>query len=66
MDHGILWDPGDAGYAMTWVALQLLQGKTITDGMDVPGIGSITLDGEVIKVDAMVDITAANADEFGF
>ena len=66
MDHGILWDPGDAGYAMTWVALQLLQGKSITDGMDVPGIGSVTLDGEVIKVDAMVDITAANADEFGF
>jgi len=66
MDHGILWDPGDAGYSMTWVALQLLQGKEITDGMEVPGVGKITLDGNVIKVDAMVDITADNAEDFGF
>jgi simple sugar transport system substrate-binding protein len=66
MDHGILWDPADAGYAMTWVAKQMLEGKTITNGMDVPGMGTVVLDGEVIKVDAMIDITAANADDFGF
>lgn len=66
MDHGILWDPGDAGYAMTWVALQLLEGKSISDGMEVPGIGQVTLDGDVIKVDAMVDITGENANDFGF
>jgi simple sugar transport system substrate-binding protein len=66
MDHGILWDPADAGYAMTWVAQQVLEGKEITDGMEVPGVGKITLDGNVIKVDAMVDITADNAEDFGF
>ena len=66
MDHGILWDPADAGYAMTWVALQLLEGKEITDGMTVPGMGETVLDGDVIKVDAMIDITADNADSFGF
>ncbi len=66
MDHGILWDPGDAGYAMTWVALQLLEGKEIVNGMNVPGLGTVVLDGEVIKVDAMIDITGANADDFGF
>ena len=66
MDHGILWDPADAGYAMTWVALQMLEGKTITQGMNVPGMGPVEIDGEVIKVDAMIDITAENADEFGF
>ncbi len=66
LDHGILWDPGDAGYAMTWVALQLLEGKKIKDGMTVPGMGTTVLDGDVIKVDAMIDITADNADDFGF
>ena len=66
MDHGILWDPADAGYAMTWVAQQVLDGKEITDGMEVPGVGKVTLDGNVIKVDAMVDITADNAEDFGF
>jgi simple sugar transport system substrate-binding protein len=66
MDHGILWDPGDAGYAMTWVALQLLEGKEITNGMMVPGMGTVVLDGDVIKVDAMIDITGENADDFGF
>jgi simple sugar transport system substrate-binding protein len=66
MDHGILWDPKDAGYSLVWTALQLLEGNEITDGMDVPGVGAITLDGNVIKVDAMLDITAENAEELGF
>jgi simple sugar transport system substrate-binding protein len=66
LKHGILWDPADAGYSMTWVAKQLLEGKEITDGMEVPGVGKITLDGNVIKVDAMIDITADNAEDFGF
>jgi simple sugar transport system substrate-binding protein len=29
------WDPADAGYAMNQVALTLLEGKEITDGMDL-------------------------------
>lgn len=66
LQQGILWDPGDAGFAMTWIAKQLIEGKSITDGMDIPGIGKVALDGEVIKVDAMIDITAANADSYGF
>jgi simple sugar transport system substrate-binding protein len=66
MDHGILWDPGDAGYAMTWVALQILEGKEIVNGMTVPGMGPVVLEGDVIKVDAMIDITSENANDFGF
>lgn len=66
MDHGILWDPADAGYAMTWVALQMLQGNEIVDGMNVPGMGQVVIDGDVIKVDAMIDITGENAESFGF
>jgi len=63
---GILWDPRDAGYAMTWVAKQILDGKKITNGMEIPGLGKVTVEGDVIKVDAWIDITAANATSFGF
>jgi simple sugar transport system substrate-binding protein len=66
MDHGILWDPKDAGFGLVWMAQQMLDGKEIESGMEVPGMGSIELDGNVAKVDAMIDITADNAESFGF
>jgi len=66
MQWGILWDPKNAGYSMNWVAKELLQGRKITNGMEVPGVGKITLDKDVIKVDAMSDITPQNVDGFGF
>lgn len=66
MQHGILWDPKDAGFAMTWIAKQVVEGKTITNGMEIPGLGKIMLDGDVIKVDAVIDITKDNVDSFGF
>lgn len=66
MQHGILWDPKDAGFAMTWIAKQIIQGDTIEHGMVIPGLGKINLDGDVIKVDAVIDITRDNVDTFGF
>lgn len=66
MQHGILWDPKDAGFAMTWIAKQVAEGKSITNGMTIPGLGKITLEGDVIKVDAVIDITKDNVDTFGF
>jgi simple sugar transport system substrate-binding protein len=66
MQHGILWDPKDAGFAMTWIAKQVAEGKSITNGMEIPGLGKVMLDGDVIKVDAVIDITKANVDSFGF
>ncbi len=66
MDHGILWDPKDAGYGMVWMAKHLLDGGKITDGMEIPGVGEIALDGNIAVVDAMVDITPENVDGFGF
>jgi simple sugar transport system substrate-binding protein len=66
MQWGILWDPKDAGYSLTWVAKELLEGREISDGMEVPGVGKIALDKDVIKVDAMADITPENVDSFGF
>jgi simple sugar transport system substrate-binding protein len=66
MKQGILWDPADAGYAMTWIAKQMLDKVKPTNGMSIPGIGKVSVEGEVIKADAAIDITAANADSYGF
>jgi simple sugar transport system substrate-binding protein len=66
MQHGILWDPKDAGFAMTWIAKQVIEGKKITQGMTIPGLGKISLNGDVIKVDAVIDITKDNVGSFGF
>jgi simple sugar transport system substrate-binding protein len=63
---GILWDPADAGYGMVWLANYLLAGNKVTDGMEIPGMGKIKLEGNIIKVDGMVDITPENVDSFGF
>jgi hypothetical protein len=32
----------------------------------IPDVGALTLNGKIIVVDGMVDITAENADSFGF
>ncbi len=66
LDFGVLWDPKDAGYSMVWTAVQMLEGEDIVNGVEIPGIGVITLDGNVIKVDATLDITAENAEDLGF
>jgi simple sugar transport system substrate-binding protein len=66
LDWGILWDPGDAGYGMVWIAKHVLDGNTIENGQDIAGLGKTELNGKVIKVDAMIDITAENAEQYGF
>jgi len=43
-----------------------VEGKKLTNGMEIPGIGKVVIEGEVIKVNAMIDITAENADSYGF
>ncbi len=66
MSHGVLWDPKDAGYSLTYVAKYLLDGGKLADLEEIPGIGELVVDGDVIKVDAMADITKENVDSFGF
>ncbi|MGA2613762.1 MAG: autoinducer 2 ABC transporter substrate-binding protein [Spirochaetia bacterium] len=66
MKYGILWDPKNAGFGMTWIAKQMLDGKKIVNGTQIPGIGKVSLEGDVIRVDAAIDITKENVDSFGF
>lgn len=66
LTKGILWDPKDAGYALSWVAKYMLDGGNLADLKEIPGIGSVSVDGDIIGVNAMVDITKENVDSFGF
>ena len=62
------WDPADAGYVMNTLAVMLLEGKDVTEGMDlgVPGYNKIIKDGKVLYGSAWVDVTKENMDKYDF
>jgi simple sugar transport system substrate-binding protein len=66
LKEGILWNPADAGYGMVWLAKYLLEGNKIASGLEIPGIGKLTLDGFVVKANAILDINKDNAESLGF
>ncbi len=66
LKEGLLWNPANAGYGMVWLAKYMLEGGKIENGVEIPGIGKITVEGQVIKVDAIIDITKENAASLGF
>lgn len=66
LKQGILWNPADAGYGMVWLAKYMLEGGKVETGVEIPGIGKITLDGFVVKADAILDINKENAESLGF
>ncbi len=62
------WDPADAGYLMQKIAVMLLKGEKVTDGMDlgINGYHHVKLDGKVIYGQAWVDVTKDNMAEYPF
>ncbi len=65
------WDPADAGYVMNKIAVMLLEGKTLSNGMDlgVPGYSQIRQDAEKPNLfygSAWVDVTKHNMDAYNF
>ncbi len=66
LDRGFLWNPADAGYGLVWLAQAILDGKKIANGLEIPGLGPITVDGKVVRTDAMIEINRDNVDTFGF
>jgi simple sugar transport system substrate-binding protein len=62
------WDPADAGYAMNTLAVMVLEGKDITEGMDlgIPGYNKIKKDGKLLFGSAWVDVTQENMDDYDF
>ncbi|MFB2862308.1 autoinducer 2 ABC transporter substrate-binding protein [Aeromonas sp. MdU4] len=62
------WDPAVTGYAMNKVASMVINGESITDGMDlgVEGYNKITLDGKVIYGSAWIRVTKDNMSDYNF
>jgi simple sugar transport system substrate-binding protein len=62
------WDPADAGYVMNTLAVMVLQGKQVTDGMNlgVPGYACIKLVGKILYGSAWIDVTKDNLAEYNF
>lgn len=67
IDWAQLWDPADAGYAMVWIAKYILDGNTLAPGIEVPGLGPISIDGKVVSVNAIKLMRSAeDAMKLGF
>jgi simple sugar transport system substrate-binding protein len=65
------WDPADAGYVMNQMALMLLQGKEITDGLDFGITGYRNIKQDSLKSNlfygaAWVDVTSENMEYYNF
>ncbi|MEI7846882.1 MAG: autoinducer 2 ABC transporter substrate-binding protein [Chloroflexota bacterium] len=66
LKEGLLWNPANAGYGMVWLAKYMLEGNKVVTGTEIPGLGKVTVEGTLIKLDAILDITKENADSLGF
>jgi simple sugar transport system substrate-binding protein len=66
LNQGLFWSPKDAGYGMVWLAKEILDGHKPETGMEIPGLGPITVDGKVIRANAIIHINQDNVDSFGF
>lgn len=59
------WDPALAGYAMNVLALKVLNGEEITEGLDlgIDGYENLSLEGNVLKGKAWIDVDETNVDD---
>lgn len=63
----ILWDPAEAGYAMTYLAKLVLDGKRASIGadLDIPTLGKpLTYSGNTLVYDRPLILTKDNVDQF--
>jgi simple sugar transport system substrate-binding protein len=62
---GYMWSPPEAGAAIITVAKMVLDGKPITDGMEIPGLGKVSVDPEkrVIRAIKMLAIDKSTIDQ---
>ncbi|KTQ97516.1 MULTISPECIES: substrate-binding domain-containing protein [Aureimonas] len=73
VDEIFFWDPKDAGYVMNVVANMVLDGKEVTDGMDlgVPGYNKVSVKkgpgkGVIVQGEAWVDVDKASYKNYPF
>jgi simple sugar transport system substrate-binding protein len=63
-----IWDPQKIGYGAAYIIKRVLDGESVDDGLDVPGLGKIDIRGKVIYGDesGILDITKDNYKNFSF
>jgi simple sugar transport system substrate-binding protein len=67
MTKSILWDPGEAGYAMVWLAKQVLDKKQVSEGTEIPTIGKIpSLKENTITYDRPLILDKGNRKQYDF
>jgi len=68
LDVATLWDPAKLGYLTVYLAKEVLEGKTVTDGMDVPNVGKITVksDGKTVIMGPPADFLKDNYKDYNF
>lgn len=64
----VLWNPGEAGYAMVWLSKLILDGKgdQIKQGLDIPTLGVPQITGMNILFDRPLIVDAQNVDNYDF
>ena len=62
------WDPKLAGYACNQIALMMINGEEVGDGIDlgIPGYEHLSAQGNVLYGQGQVYVTAENADQYPF
>lgn len=62
------WDPADAGEAMCNLAVKVIEGEEVADGinLNVPGYESCIVDGKIVRGAAWVDVTVDNMADYDF
>lgn len=68
MNHSVLWSPGEAGRAMVYLAKLILDGKRdqIKQGLDIPGLGVPTIEGNIILFNRPLTVDGKNCDQYDF
>ncbi|EIY2678864.1 autoinducer 2 ABC transporter substrate-binding protein [Citrobacter farmeri] len=66
--ESILWSPGEASYAMAYIAKLVLDGKRdqIKQGLEVPGLGKPEINGMNIIFDKPLTVTKENYKKYDF
>ncbi len=68
VDRIFFWDPALAGYAMNELAVHMLDGGEVTDGMDLSpeGYQDLSLQGKVLYGQAWVEVDQSNMADYPF
>lgn len=68
LNFSCFWDPADTGYVMNKLAVMVLEGKEVTDGMDlgISGYRKMKMTGKVLYGEAWIDVTKDNMSGYDF